>query len=245
MIDVSIITIINDINVYNDFLDNLSTQVDVTYELIAIDNINSQFTSARTAYNSNVDKATGKYLIFMHPDVRFHSKRSLADIILYAEKIKTFGVVGVAGCPEKLEDGKRIILSNIVHGHNKKDAGRHISDPVPVQTVDECFFIVHNRKEKVFSDREGWHLYAVELCLDRILSGDVNYVVPANLWHISDGKSLDYKYIIQLKALIPKYKDHFTTINTTVKKWEIHGIKSVIYLNYYLLKQYIKVKIKR
>ncbi len=59
-----------------------------------------------------------------------------------------------------------------------------------VQTVDECFFIMNkNIIEKMkFTSLNGWHLYAVEQCLRMTKLGKRNYVVPANLWHLSDGK---------------------------------------------------------
>ena len=59
------------------------------------------------------------------------------------------------------------ILSNIVHGKNKSSAGDKIKKPEVVQTVDECMFFVQTDiiKKFPFSNINGWHMYAVELCL--------------------------------------------------------------------------------
>jgi hypothetical protein len=242
----TLILIMNKKDVYNDFIDNLETQNDVAYEVICIDNCNHQYTSARKAYNDAAMKASGKYLIFLHPDIRFINKHDLYEITKYIGAVKTFGVIGVAGCPYELVVGKRVILSNICHGNRKNKAGKDISKPEIVQTVDECFFVVEkNEFNKIcFSEKEGWHLYAVELCLQFINEGKQNYVIPANLWHLSDGRSLDYRYMLQLRELLKEYKNSSDFINTTVKKWKTKGVLSNCYSIYYLCKQWIKGKMK-
>lgn len=242
----TLIVIMNKKNVYNEFINSLETQEDVSYEVICIDNCNNQYSSARKAYNEAVMKSNGKYLIFLHPDIRFITKNDLYNITKYVENIETFGVIGVAGCPYELRDRKRVILSNIYHGNGRCKAGNNINKPEIVQTVDECFFVVEKDKfSKVnFSDREGWHLYAVELCLQFISEGMKNYVVPANLWHLSDGRSLDYRYVLQLREIIKEYKGSIDYINTTVKKWGTKGIANYCYTIYYLCKQWFKGKIK-
>ena len=151
-----------------------------------------------------------------------------------------FGVIGVAGCPEEIFNQKRIIYSTIIHGPNKHKVGREIKNAIKVQTVDECFFIQKNDRNVTFTERNGWHLYAVEQCLKKIREGKNNYVVPAKLWHMSDGKSLDPSYVIQLNHLISDYKKDFKYINTTVKKWKTNGVCARFYLFYYYNKQFAK-----
>ena len=73
----SLITISNHENIYQEFKEGLERQKGVDYELIKINNNQHQFSSARTAYNEAATKANGKYLVFLHPDIRFlHTGRS-------------------------------------------------------------------------------------------------------------------------------------------------------------------------
>lgn len=239
---ISIITIVNRPQLFEQFKKSLSAQVDVNYELIEIDNTNNQYSSARKAYDDAVKRSRGEYLLFIHPDIRFENTRALSTIMASVQRIQNFGIIGIAGCPEKLVGNKRVIYSNIVHGTPPISAGRKITEAREVQTVDECFFIVsRNSYNKIpFSHAEGWHLYAVEICLQYLKAGYQNYVVPADIWHLSAGKSLDYHYVQQLKRLIKKYKEYFPYINTTVKKWGTRGVFNALFVNFYLTKQYIK-----
>lgn len=242
----TLILIMNNKNIYQEFIENLNTQNGVSYEVICIDNCNNDYDSARKAYNMAAKQAKGEYLIFLHPDIRFITKNGLYNIVEKVDNIKNFGVIGVAGCPVELIKGKRVILSNIVHGENKDRVGKNIEQACEVQTVDECFFIVKKSEfiNTNFTDKKGWHLYAVELCLQFLNAGKKNYVIPASLWHQSDGKSLDYKYVLQLRKLINEYKNNTDFINTTVKKWGTKGLLNKSYTIYYLCKQWFRSNIK-
>ena len=246
MVKVSLILIKNEEKTFQEFLESLDTQTFSDYELIIIDNCHNQYDSARQAFNSVISEAKGEYLIFLHPDIRFLQSDSLEKIVNELKDTKNFGVIGVAGSPSILENNKRVILSTIVHGKNKEKAGKIIKKITEVQTVDECFFIVKNKsfEHTSFSAKKGWHLYAVELCLDFLKNGNKNYVIPAELWHLSSGKSLDYRYVIQIKELVKEHEKELTSINTTVKKWPTSGAFSQIYTNYYIVKQWLKGKIK-
>ncbi len=242
-IDFSIVTIVNNFEVYHEFCDNLSNQEDIEYELVPIYNLNSEYKSARKAYNSVLDKCNGKYIIFTHPDIRFQTKRELSLIKKYVDDIDSFGVIGSAGAYYDDHDlNKRTIYSSMLHGINKINAGIEIQGVKEVQTVDECFFITEREYilSNRFSETDGWHLYAVELCLESILQKRMNFVIPVNMWHISDGKSFDVNYIYQLERLIKVYGDYFPIIYTTVKMWKTKGVCSKIYRRYYIVKQKIK-----
>lgn len=84
------------------------------------------------------------------------------------------GVAGVAGYKQ---GNAWKILSNIVHGENKSRAGDKIEKPEMVQTVDECMFFVKadTIRRHPFSTTKGWHMYAVELCLQLLTDGYINY----------------------------------------------------------------------
>lgn len=243
----SLISIKNKPNIYQEFLLNLQQQKKVDYELITIDNCNGEYNSARLAYNEAIKKASGKYIIFIHPDIRFMNSHALFDILTCIDSLSNFGVIGVAGSPTRRINGKRVILSNILHGLNQQPAGIKIEEPLQVQTLDECFFLIQASllKQHPFSNEKGWHLYAVEYCLQAISYHKKNYVVPADILHLSDGKSLDYHYVLQLKRIIAKYKSTTKVINTTVNGWNTRGFLSRIYINYFLVKQWLKANVER
>lgn len=247
-IDFSIVTIVNKLNVFDDFCKSLETQSGVSFELIPIYNLKGEYKSARSAFNSTLNRCTGKYVIFTHPDIRFETSKELSATKTYLNEIANFGVIGAAGAVAgKYNKNKRVIYSNMVHGINKKRAGVKIDSLKEVQTVDECFFVLDKKyiiKNK-FSKLDGWHLYAVELCLRCILDNKKNYVIPLNIWHLSDGKSLNSNYIHQLNRIIQIYSDKFPVLYTTVKIWKTKGLRAKIYRHYYFIKQEIKGKILR
>lgn len=245
----SLITIVNKESVYQEFLENLNTQKGVDYELITINNEHNQYTSARQAYNEAAKGATGEYLVFLHPDIRFLASDSLLNITKYVSKLDNFGLAGIAGSPKKLVDNKRIILTNIIHGLNKESVpnSAKVQEPTEVQTLDEALFIMKKSfwKKYPFPNKEGWHLYAVEQCLIASINGYHNYVIPANIWHTSNGKSEDYRYTLQVRKLIKEYRPYVDNINTTVKRWRTRGIFAEVYSLSYLCKMYLKYLLKK
>lgn len=223
----SIITIVNKDRVYKQFKDELKGQKKVSFELIKVNNDNNQYDSAREAYNEAASKAQGEYLIFLHPDIRFLDEMALHDILADIRKITNLGIAGVAGTPEQLKNGYFVLITNIKQGLDAHHVGITINKPTQIQTVDECFFVMKKDywTQHPFSDIKGWHLYAVEQCLVALVNGKENYVVPARLWHVSDGASEDVNYVKIGNEIVKRYGRYFPIINTTVYKWETHGIK--------------------
>lgn len=242
---ISIIVIKNNNQIFHGFKINLENQKKVNFELIILNNNYGNYMGAREAYNSALKKVSGEVVIFMHPDIRFLDQYALYDILKYEEHVKKYGVIGIAGCREKVRKGEKRILSSIFQGDNKQRIGSEVKKPEIVQTVDECLFIIHTQmlKNHSFSKLNGWHLYSVEQCLKYDLLGYKNYVVPAKIWHLSSGNSLDFRYIIQLKSIFKKYKKNFSMINTTVRNWKTNFFVEYVFLNYYLVKQFIKSKL--
>lgn len=237
----TIVCIVNNQQVFDDFKVNLSKQVDVFYQLLPLYNLDNSFSGARDAYNSCIDKIIGEYVVYIHPDIRFLHDNSLKKIYDYCLKIKEFGVIGIAGCSEKLRNDKRVIYSSIFHGENQVKAGEDIVEQCEVQTVDECLFVMQREliKNIKFESKKGWHLYAVEQCLRCQRRGLKNYVIPADVWHLSDGKSLNPDYVLQLKELFVEFPE-YQNINTTVRKWSNKRAKDRLFLFYYYYKQKIK-----
>lgn len=224
---------------FNEFKNNLINQKNVDINLIDIDNSENQYGNIRKAYNDQMNQIDSEYVIFCHPDIVFLNDIELEKILLLIDGLGDFGVVGVAGCRE---GSKWEILSNIVHGDEKRNAGTDICDAEAVQIVDECMYIMKKDflKNHQFSDIDGFHMHAAEQCLRANSDGFTNYVVPANIWHKSDGKSLDPSYMKTLEIIIDKYCNDIEYLNTTVKQWKISGIRAKIYRKYYYIKQMVK-----
>lgn len=72
-IDFSIVTIVNKLEVFDDFCKSVEKQQDVSFELIPIYNLKNEYKSARSAFNSVLNKCNGTYVIFTHPDIRFEN----------------------------------------------------------------------------------------------------------------------------------------------------------------------------
>ena len=135
------------------------------------------------------------------------------------DSIPNLGIAGVAG-----KSKNKFIVSNIKEGVPPKFPGKiKIVEPVKVQTLDECLFVV---PKNVFNtlkfDEEvcnGWHLYAVDYSLSvKELKFDV-YVVPAYVYHRSTGESFSPEYYITLKKLMDKHKKSYKYIYTTMGNW--------------------------
>ena len=246
---VSLVLIVNKQDIYTDFLRNLYIQKGVDYEIVPIYNINHEYKSARKAYNDAKKRISGDIVIFMHPDIRFLEKYSLKKFVDLVRSISEFGVVGVAGAREsKKNSNDSEILAGIVHGPDKREFGTiQVKTIEEVQTVDECMFAVSKDYfvKHPFSDLSGWHLYAVDYCLEAIQNSRRNYVVPCQIWHLSDGASLDEKYVEQVDIIIKKWRNHSNVIYTTIKTWPTKGLYAYLYRKYYWLKQRIKRMIVR
>lgn len=188
------------------------------YELILIDNTKNKFKSAAEALNYGGNKAKGKYILFVHQDVDLSSE-SLKELELILDSINDLGVAGVAGKSEST----RFIISNIKEGTPPKLTGIQINEPVKVQTLDECLFIIPKKNfNRLKFDKNvcsGWHLYAVDYSLSVLEMGWNVYVVPANIYHHSAGESFSNEYYDILKKLIEKHKNNYNWIYTTMGHW--------------------------
>ena len=84
---------------------------DPLYSLITIVNKEDVY----QAFNDAAKKARGKYLVFLHPDIRFLNEHALKDVLDQIRSLpKDFGVAGIAGSPKELVANDRIILTTII-----------------------------------------------------------------------------------------------------------------------------------
>lgn len=239
----TILTIWNNREMFRAFEENLAQQNGDHYVLVPIGNADNRFPGARQAYNAFLDRIETEYVFFAHQDIRFMHADALGDLLDELDKLGDFGVAGVAGSPagEQWQ-----VIGNIVHGAEQAPVGPGIQSAQKVQSVDECLYIM--RKETLqrlpYSDIEGWHLYAVEQCIRAEAMGLPNYVIPAQLWHLSKGSSLEPSY---LKWLIVLQKKYAVTgrLNTTIKPWNFGSAGGRAYIYLYGWKQMLKQFLKK
>ena len=205
---ISVICVWNNEEQYQNILIHSLNIQDCDYELISIDNRNHAFTSCAAALNWGADHSTGEILIFTHQDISFEKKSSLKE---FGQFIKAHPdiIIGAFGAKQKA-----------------------YSEDYLCDTVDECCFGMTREvfdslrfNEKVCN---GWHLYAVEMCLrakERTKFG--GGVCNPGIRHFSGG-NVDLSYMKKFKQLLVMYK-HQGYICTTCKKMPCNMVYYCVY----------------
>lgn len=219
----SVICVYNDKTKMQKYLEkSLEEQKGIAYEKIFIDNTTNRYKNAKDAFTYATKRATGKYYLFVHQDIQFHSDETLKQIYEIVENNNDFGIAGVAG---KLDEK---LYSNITHGENRIKASKYNLDTVKeVETLDECLFVIKSDVYKKYSFENlvcsSWHLYAVEYSLFMKSVEEKVIVIPIELYHASRG-FIDNTYFKQLTKLVSVYKKDRKKINTTVSNWYTNPI---------------------
>ena len=208
----------------------------VCWKIIGVNNTENTFRSAAEAYNHALKKeVSGECIVFCHQDVLF-LENSLRTI---AEKCVMFPNVlwGAAGTRKagKVISNMAVIQEGWKYGTLRADRDEK------VQTLDECMIAASRELFNNFHFDEltcdGWHLYAVDMSLQCLVSGNEVMVFDANIVHLSGG-NMDASFWRIEKKLAEKYRGEFSRINTTCT-WT--------YTNpflFYLLRLYRRVRYK-
>ncbi|HCJ07897.1 MAG TPA: hypothetical protein DHV96_05910 [Lachnospiraceae bacterium] len=246
---ISIVVVVNKNEIYKEWLKkSLTDQSIEKYEIIEVNNFNNEYKSLSKLYNNAIDKCSGNWIMFAHQDVRFlnnseleNIENKLNEISSRNDRIKLFGVAGV-------KEGKNAIgISSIFHGEDKRGGDVNAfngCDCQEVQTVDACCFFI--KKEDINEYRfdtklNGFHMVVEELCLRIRENGESVVVIPCNLWHLSDGKSLDSTYYRETIKVVKSHKN-ISFINTTSFRWRVNRWLC-IKLRYFQLRNYIHHKL--
>ncbi len=244
MIQLNIVCVYNNKKKLNDLLiASLSKQKDCMYQLILVDNTNNQYDSACKALNYGCSQADGKYIMILHQDILFRNEYELKNIYDQCEKIKEFGVIGVAGRNEGLISHT---LSSITDRIPEQECSKYkVTNLTECQTVDECLFIIKNNdfKQQHFDENnKSWHLYAVEYSIAMKLKGKSNYVIDSSIYHVSNALSLDDSYFKELLRFSRsiKYYNKIDKIYTTCGIWEFRNFSGKLKIIEILIKQLIK-----
>lgn len=144
---ISVICVWNNETQYQRLLIDSLQKQNCDYEMISIDNRNQSFSSCAAALNWGAAHSQGDVLVFVHQDIAFETPSSL----------KNFGFF-IANHPDM-----------IIGAYGAKKKGNSYEAPYACETVDECCFGMtrecFNRLRFNEEICDGWHLYAVEMCL--------------------------------------------------------------------------------
>ncbi len=232
-IDLDIVCVYNNEDFYkNELLASLDKQA-TSYgvRIIGINNSNRKYSSMSQAYNSVTNHLKGKWVLFLHQDIRFDTETSLNDIINDISKLSEHTIWGSAGVKR---DSRNTICST--------------DKPINVETVDECFFgmatslFLKLQFNEVLCD--NWHMYAVEICLNNKCNGGDVCVVKTDITHISPG-TVSKDYVKTLYKIIDYYKEkNVKAIWTTCAKINLEKPYR-LYISIWITKHEILNKIVR
>jgi hypothetical protein len=252
---ISVVCVYNNLKILDDvFLKSLGSQT-AEFELIPVDNTQGRFRSAAEALNDGGKRATGRYILFVHQDVSLAPDTFLEDVEKVMDSLANPGIAGVAGAYDKL------VVTNIMHGDPPCSFGdARVDRPAPVQTVDECLFIIPRTvfsalafDEKACND---WHLYAVDYSLSIKEKGYEVYVLPSVVRHLSMGVDDSILNVIlsigshtggyyrSLDKVLRKHRPYTGWIYTTCGVWDTRNplIFQRIRLVLYIILRSLKVR---
>jgi hypothetical protein len=136
--------------------------------------VQRDFASASLAYNSAIDQAEHDIILFVHQDIYLPDtwfadfKRCLAHL----EEIgANWGVLGCFGSRKGADGGLGRVYTRGLGRHGQK-----ISQPEPVETLDEIILIIRKSSGLRFDARlPHFHLYGPDICMTARDRGMVNY----------------------------------------------------------------------
>jgi len=216
----TIVCVYNNYDLLNEWLLKGLKNQTIRYELILIDNTAGNYSSAAAAFNKNLSKVNGDYIMFVHQDVEISCETWLEDTEAILDGLDSIGVAGVAG----KKAGHEKTITSIDNGIPKRPAGTRVKQPTLVQTVDECLFII---PRKVYGNYkfdeqtcENWHLYCVDYCLSVLDQGLNVYVLPSYIYHRSCANSMNESYYSTLRKVLKKHRSHHGKVYSTVGIWD-------------------------
>ena len=221
MTDINIVVVYNNETLLEQMKDSIISKDasgSLSYEVIALDNTRGRFKSAAEAYNYALDNLCGaKCVVFCHQDIIFkeHSLQDIYDICSVNDRT----LIGAAGVMNNRHNGWNAgaTISAMSEGKDgiKKYDSLSKGTTREVFTLDECLIAAHRelfdevRFDPVVCD--GWHLYAVDLCLQCHLKGIRVLVYDANIIHLSGGNLNKSFYACESK-LARKYRRDYKEI---------------------------------
>jgi glycosyltransferase involved in cell wall biosynthesis len=216
---ISVVCVYNDKRILREYLESSLDAQTSGLEKILIDNSQNKYESAAKALNEGAARANGKYVLFIHQDVRLYPETWLADAEKILDSLQNVGIAGLAG--KKDSEG---VMSNITHGIPPRPVSESRIDRVETtQTVDECAVIVPKSVFDVLRfDEEvcdNWHLYGVDYSLSVRNLGLEVFVLPLEAYHRSAAYSISGSYYKSLQKVLRKHRKEYEYVHTTMGDW--------------------------
>jgi hypothetical protein len=212
-------------------------------EYLIADNTKENVFDAYEAINLFIKKASGKYIIIVHQDVRaIDNKSRLLDCLHELERTdKNWAVCGNAG-------GIHYHESILYISHANQDDITQKKLPQKVKTLDENFLVIKKDAQLSASvDISGFHLYGTDICLLAQIKGYSCYVIPFLVKHLSEGNIKDLRSFE--KSFITKYgqKLHLGFIQTTCTRFYLSNSseKNIFFNNkvmFFFVKRYFSIR---
>ncbi|SFD72760.1 glycosyltransferase [Flavobacterium phragmitis] len=157
------------------FDENIRNTIGSEYELILIDNSQSQY-SIFEAYNLGIQKSKGDILCFIHDDIRFHTIDWGKKLLFIFRSDKQIGLVGIAGakikgtvtsgwwdCPDRYR-----VINIIQHTKLGKlenwNVGWENNNLQEVVAIDGVFMSISKDDNFQFSKKfRGFHNYDLDI----------------------------------------------------------------------------------
>lgn len=126
------------------------------------------------------------YTIFCHQDVLLNQGDGFKQLLRALKELDQidprWAVAGNAGINSRYQSVRRI-----TDPHNRSQWSGEL--PAKVHSLDENFLVIKtSAKVKCSAELAGFHLYAIDLCLNAIFNGYSAYVIDFHLTHLSHGK---------------------------------------------------------
>lgn len=218
---------------------------DYDVEIIPILNHDNRY-SASNALNIGADVARSDTLIFVHQDVKllFNWFDILRDNIL--KMPREWAILGSAGIDlryNRADIGKwggalntdTVAVGSVWFNDDAIDIQPEwngIKDLTPTHCVDECLMVVNRRSGLRFDSMfDGFHFYAVDLCLQARSAAYPVYSTHLPIVHYgrySASISEDNRYWPQLRYLHHKWRMRFPELLGTHMHWSANELTSYI-----------------
>jgi hypothetical protein len=190
--DLSFVTCTNNIVQYTRYVATslLNNQTTKNYEILPVLNFGNRY-SAAEALNLGMDRARGDIIVACHQDVVFYNNW-IETLFLRIEGIEKlegeWGVLGTAGITKKERAIGRV---HNIKGKSQWE-GEKRAKFGKIQTADEHCVILRKSSGLRFDEEvfDGFHMYAVDLCLLSLDRGFINYGILCPLTHISKASSM-------------------------------------------------------
>lgn len=215
--------------------ENIRKTIGSVYELIWIDNTNSQYSLAK-AYNTGASVAKFDFLVFLHDDVRFVTN-NWGNVIVELLKDNRIGLVGISGSTvlSKYPSTWSMVpisyyrVCAVQHWRNGSSTHFQVKDNDTaiisnVVVVDGVFLATTKMiwKNFYFDDAlfDGFHFYDLDFSLRVSLNYSVVVCHSILLEHFSEGNlnknwiSYSCKFVRKHKKILPR-----ALSNLSFKQW--------------------------